>query len=405
MGDGAEKVELPAPEQPLGAVDSHAAVLAAPLEAVAGAGPGQVGGDVRRAAGPRDRKRRVVGQACEPGDVDARESDEARVLGEPGNAQFSCNVASGVLVEDLAPQPVEAGPNLEQLEWRERVGERGGKVLAAVQCEAAESGHVAVGERIEAARVAEVVAREEPACRAEVLVQPSHHLVDEPVAERRGNVVLHGIVAVRFGPVACNRPPGLTLPGEGNAVARERRSSERVDHGTPERREFARALVDRRNRRGAGGRVPDPCAFESAEEETSLKRERPAEGASELVSAIRRERPVGGIEVVSRIQCVIACVFVGRAVELLGAESAHDVYLSAGAATVLGAVSGGVQPELQHSVKRRADDEPIDVEVVVVDPVQEEVVGDLPSPRDMESAVILGRELRTRRARMCAAGE
>ena len=91
--------------------------------------------------------------------------------------------------------------------------------------------------------------------------------------------------------------------------------------------------------------------------------------------------------------------------QFAGARAAYDVHLPARAAAELCLVARSVESELADAVQRRADDDPVDVDVVVVDAVEQEVVGCLASARHMEAAVVLGRELGARRTRVSPASQ
>ena len=81
---------------------------------------------------------------------------------------------------------------------------------------------------------------------------------------------------------------------------------------------------------------------------------------------------------------------IGRTVQFASARAADHIDLPARAAAELGLVARSVQAEFANAVERRADDDPVDIDVVVVDAVEQEVVGGLASARDMEATVVLG---------------
>ena len=80
--------------------------------------------------------------------------------------------------------------------------------------------------------------------------------------------------------------------------------------------------------------------------------------------------------------------------QLVRSRATDDVDLCARRASELGLVVGRVQPELAHRIKRRADDETVDVEVVVVDAVEQEAVGCLARPAHVDPRAVLARQLR-----------
>ena len=115
-------------------------------------------------------------------------------------------------------------------------------MLAAVQREAPEAGHVRVRERAEGAQVGGIEACEDAALGGRVVVQAPCELIHEGVPVRRGNEVLHGIPPVGVWPVSGRARTGRILPPQGNAVVGERRCCERVNHRSRSVGEIARAL-------------------------------------------------------------------------------------------------------------------------------------------------------------------
>ena len=104
--------------------------------------------------------------------------------------------------------------------------------------------------------------------------------------------------------------------------------------------------------------------------------DRAAQRAAELVLAQPRLRVVVGQQAVAGVQRRVAEVLVGAALQVARARLRTTMLTcAAGAAAVLGVVGVLEQRDLLDGVEARVDHEPVEEEVVVVDAVEQEVVG------------------------------
>ena len=203
----------------------------------------------------------------------------------------------------------------------------------------------------------------------------------------------------------------------GDRVQRHQVGADRIDargrqHVAGERQ--LRERIDERHARGAevavvlgrGGHVRQPGVGLDAVDDLDVREEerrpfadRTAERAAELVLAQPRFRVVVGQQAVAGVQRRVAEVLVGAALQVARARSHDDVDLAAGAAAVGGVVGVLEERDLLDGVEARVHHEPVEEEIVVVDAVEQEVVGGFAGAGDVEADVALRRQPRARRRR------
>ena len=213
-------------------------------------------------------------------------------------------------------------------------------------------------------------------------------MVNEAVTDRGRHEVLDRIASVRDRPVVGNRSALRALAYQRDAVVRERRPCEGIDNRAIGRREVASQHLPSRYRSRARGSILNARPFGTGEQKRPLS-ERSAQCRAELITAVGRCAAASGIEVVAGVECVVAEVVIRGAVKVASSRATDHIHLRPCAAPVFRLVARGVQPELAHRVQRRTHHDAVDVEIVVVDSVQQEVVGDLAASSDMEPAVVL----------------
>ena len=178
----------------------------------------------------------------------------------------------------------------------------------------------------------------------------------------------------------------------------------RIDHAGERAREVSAAPWHRGHCCHPGERLAHPRAFIAAEDEQPVSNERAAERRPELIALELRDVPGRVVEIVARVEGGVPVELVGRASPPVGAAPGHEIELAAGAPAVLRGIVGGLHLELLDGVHRRHHDDLVDVEVVVVDAVEQEVVGLLPRPVDAHGSA-LGRVLRSFRRQQRAGHE
>jgi hypothetical protein len=105
---------------------------------------------------------------------------------------------------------------------------------------------------------------------------------------------------------------------------------------------------------------------------------RAAERGAELVALIRRDRP-GLVEKILRVHVGVAQVFVEHPMKIVAAAAGDIVDLRAAAAAVLRRVGALADLELHHRFRGNGDGILVDRQIVVIDAVEQEVIGLLAS--------------------------
>jgi hypothetical protein len=95
------------------------------------------------------------------------------------------------------------------------------------------------------------------------------------------------------------------------------------------------------------------------------------------------------IEHAARVERFVAPVLEERPARRAPAGFGHHVHLRAAVASVLGVVGVLGEGELLDRIEARRDDEPVQEQIVVVDPVEQEVVRGLPRARHVDARVCL----------------
>ena len=298
-------------------------------------------------AGREDR--RIAHGAVQAARRNLREADVARVGGHPQQTDL---LAKGLPRLTLTcPPSTVIQPKRSSFSMRvaEHVRVARDEVPRLRRQRAAESGHErllqrARAERLEIVGVERAEAREQLVGVRQLMVEPRAELVE--IAGRlldRGQV-LDGSRSTSAAARAASSAAAIgSMRLGGDLVVGERRA----DAGRRDRQRIADRAADPRScRRGprrsarrrsasVNGRIRS--AFEAAEEERPVLDERAADRPAELVLPQRRDRLTGGLEIVRRIERVVAIELEQAAAERVGAGLGGDVDEGRGFAAELGA--------------------------------------------------------------------
>ncbi len=191
---------------------------------------------------------------------------------------------------------------------------------------------------------------------------------------RQGNEVSQELQRDRVQARGRDDVPGEGLPGAG-IPDRSRRGGE-----------VAAPLFGREHGQGRRGAADVPVALVVGEGEELVRRQRSTQRGPELVLLQLGLGLGGGREEVAGLERVAAIELPGPAVPLIGAGLGDDVDDGARVASVLRAVGVGEDLELLDRVRGRTQHEAGVEGVVVGRAVEEEVVGLVPHPVDVEAA-------------------
>ena len=128
------------------------------------------------------------------------------------------------------------------------------------------------------------------------------------------------------------------------------------------------------------------------EEEGLVLLDRPSEGSAVLVVVIRRSCSYGR-EVVQGVETLVPVELEQIAVELVGPGLTDDHDLPARHAPVFGRINAGKNLELLDRLDAWAVARPVDCLIVVVHPVQREVIPDFLRPGNVEAATVSQRRV------------
>src|SRR6266850_4073138 len=262
------------------------------------------------------------------------------------------------------------------------------QVLAAIENTDSETREVwsGCGEGLLAVVIDERIPDKAGICLREIDVQLPCCLSDSISLQRRSHEVLTGNVPVRRREQGGEFHPYGVQPRGGDPISTKRLAREWIPNDNTALTEVTIALEQARNIRGS--RL---CLLRSSEVTVEKKEivragKRTSQCSAELVPTQVRCTFVRKIEEVFCIQTGVPEEFVCRTMKVAATRPRSDRNLGAAITAVFGIVVVFKNREFLDRIDARIDDEIIQEEVVIVDAIEQEVIGGLGCATDIDGA-------------------